>query len=107
MSVVHSNPSLLTDDSQDTELLLPELQFLPNTKVREKDPVLRAIHLETLILLCSTRWGRDIERTGGVYEIIRMMHETETDDNVSGNVSFCSGSAIYPGHRSLPLSNVL
>ena len=97
MSVVHSNPSLLTDDSQDTELLLPELQFLPNTKVREKDPVLRATHLETLVLLCSTRWGRDIERNGGVYEIIRMMHETETDDNVSRNVSFRSAFSNLPG----------
>lgn len=68
---------------QDIELLLPELQFLPNTKVREKDAVLRATHLETLILLCTTRWGRDVLRRSGVYEIIKMMHETEQVDAVS------------------------
>ncbi|KAG8827834.1 hypothetical protein FRC17_007713, partial [Serendipita sp. 399] len=67
---------------EDIELLLPELQFLPSTKIREKDPILRLTHLETLILLCTTRWGRDVQRKSGVYEIIRTMHETETDDNV-------------------------
>ncbi|CAG7851745.1 SubName: Full=Uncharacterized protein {ECO:0000313/EMBL:CCA71655.1} [Serendipita indica DSM 11827] len=71
---------------EDVELLLPELQFLPSTKARESDPVLRVTHLETLILLCTSRWGRDIQRQSGVYEIIRMMHETETDDNVITHV---------------------
>ncbi|KAG8756469.1 hypothetical protein FRC14_003043 [Serendipita sp. 396] len=69
-------------DLEDTELLLPELQFLPSTKVREKDSILRLTHVETLLLLCTTRWGRDVQRKSGVYEIIRTMHETETDENV-------------------------
>jgi hypothetical protein len=67
---------------QDTELLLPELQFLPSTKTREPDPVLRLTYIESLILLCTNRWGRDVQRRSGVYEIIRMMHETETDERV-------------------------
>lgn len=78
-----ANCAGLVSGQQDVDLLLPELQFLPSTKIREKDPILRTTHLETLILLCTTRWGRDRQRRAGVYEIIRMMHETEIDDNVS------------------------
>lgn len=64
------------------DLLLPELQFLPSTKVREKDPVLRTTHLESLLLFCTDRAGRDILRSSGVYEIIRMLHESEDNENV-------------------------
>ncbi|KIM33022.1 hypothetical protein M408DRAFT_326691 [Serendipita vermifera MAFF 305830] len=67
---------------EDIDLLLPELQFLPDTKIREKDPILRATHLESLILLCTTRWGRETQRKSGVYEIVKMMHESEADDTV-------------------------
>jgi len=73
-------------DLEDTDLLLPALQFLPPTKAREIDPVLRLTHIETLLLLCSTRWGRDNLRANGVYPIIRVMHETETDDAVAEHI---------------------
>ncbi|CAG8718630.1 12709_t:CDS:2, partial [Acaulospora colombiana] len=49
---------------------------------REVDPVLRLTHLETLLLLCTTKWGRDVERRSGVYEIVRIMHETEEDEKM-------------------------
>lgn len=71
---------------EDVELLLPALQFLPSTKKREVDPVLRLAHLETLLLLCTTRWGRDVQRRSGVYEIVRTMHETEEDEKVISHI---------------------
>lgn len=69
-------------DSQDQEKLPSALQFLPPTKMREADPVLRLTHVETLLLLCATRWGRDYLRTNGVYEVVRGAHLEETVDKV-------------------------
>ncbi|PCH39617.1 hypothetical protein WOLCODRAFT_168043 [Wolfiporia cocos MD-104 SS10] len=42
-------------DLEDQELLPAVLQFLPPAKTREPDPVLRLTHVETLLLLCTTR----------------------------------------------------
>lgn len=71
----------------DAQEQLPEaLQFLPQTKLRDPDAVLRLTHVETLLLLCATRWGRDYLRTHGVYEVIRVLHEQETNDAVSEHV---------------------
>ena len=67
---------------QDQEKLPVALQFLPATKTREPDSVLRLTHVETLLLLCSTRWCRDYLREHGVYEIVRAMHENEQVDKV-------------------------
>lgn len=68
--------------SQDIDKLPAALQLLPPTKKRESDSVIRLTLVETLLLLCSTRWGRDFQRENGVYEIIRATHENETDDKV-------------------------
>ncbi|KAI6044448.1 hypothetical protein EDC04DRAFT_2642640 [Pisolithus marmoratus] len=69
-------------DLEDQEKLPPALQFLPPTKKREPDPVLRLTHVETLLLLCTTRWGRECLRTHAVYEIVRGAHLEETVDKV-------------------------
>jgi hypothetical protein len=71
----------------DVQEQLPDaLQFLPQTKRREPDAVLRLSHIETLLLLCTTLWGRDYLRTHGVYEVVRALHEQETNDAVSEHV---------------------
>jgi len=71
----------------DAQEQLPDaLQFLPQTKQREPDAVLRLTHVETLLLLCTTLWGRDYLRTHGVYEVVRALHEQETNDPVSEHV---------------------
>jgi len=73
-------------DLEDQELLPPALQFLPPSKTREPDSVLRLTHVETLLLLCSTYWGREHLRANGVYQIVRALHENETVDEVSEHV---------------------
>ncbi|KIM88162.1 hypothetical protein PILCRDRAFT_770815 [Piloderma croceum F 1598] len=73
-------------DLEDQERLPPALQFLPPDKKREPDYVLRLTHVETLLLLCTTRWGRDFLRENGVYEIVRATHENETDDKISEHI---------------------
>jgi hypothetical protein len=77
-------------DLEDQEKLPDALQFLPPTKVREPDAAIRLMHVETLLLLCHTRWGRDYLREHGVYEIVRAAHENETVDKVGG-----SKAALY------------
>lgn len=74
---------------QDQEKLPDALQFLPPTKTREQDSALRLMHVETLLLLCHTRWGRDFLREHGVYEIIRAAHMVEKEDKV-GNTGYLS-----------------
>ena len=71
----------------ETQEQLPEaLQFLPPTKEREQNGTYRLTHVETLLLLCTTRSGREHLRTHGVYEIVRALHEQETNDAVSEHV---------------------
>ena len=43
----------------------------------------RLTHVETLLLLCTTYWGRHYLRSHGVYQIVRVLHETEKVDKVS------------------------
>jgi hypothetical protein len=69
----------------DVQKQLPDaLQFLPQTK--QRDAVLRFTHIETLLLLCTTLWGRDYLRTHGVYEVVRALHEQDTNEAVSEHV---------------------
>lgn len=62
------------------------LQFLPASKTREADGALRLMLVETLLLLCTKRWGRDFLRAHGVYEVVRAMHLVEPDENVAEHV---------------------
>lgn len=73
-------------DLEEQELLPPELQFLPPTKKREADPVIRLTHIETLLLLCTTFWGREYLRSHGVYEVVRALHHSEKDDKISEHI---------------------
>ena len=71
----------------DTQEQLPDaLQFLPQTKQREPDAVLKLTHIETLLLLCTTLWGRDYLRSHGVFDVIRALHEQDTNEAVSEHV---------------------
>lgn len=58
---------------------LPEtLQLLGPDKVREPDPAIRLILVETLVLLATTRACREAMRTRGVYFVIKAAHLAET-----------------------------
>ncbi|EUC59763.1 cytoplasm protein, putative [Rhizoctonia solani AG-3 Rhs1AP] len=64
-------------DLEDVDKLPASIQFLPDTKKREPDQFIRLTHVETLLLLCTTRSAREFMRMNGVYEVIQKMHETE------------------------------
>jgi hypothetical protein len=68
-------------DEEDTIDMLPDLQLLPPDKNRDSDPDIVRTHVETLILLTTTREGRDTLRAIKVYPIIRETHlHVENED---------------------------
>lgn len=69
-------------DLEEQEKFPDELQLLPPDKQREGDSKIRLMLVETLILLCATRQGREELRNKGVYEIVKVTHKVEPDDEV-------------------------
>lgn len=67
---------------EDTDGMLDELQLLEPDKDREKDLEIMKAHLETLLLLCTTRESRDVLRKVKVYPIIRECHLHVDDEDV-------------------------
>lgn len=65
----------------EVEGLFDSLQFLPDDKKREPDPFTLTIHLDSLLLLCSTRAGREHLRRRETYAIIRQLHLIYGDTN--------------------------
>ncbi|KAI2618842.1 DUF383-domain-containing protein [Hypoxylon sp. NC1633] len=61
-------------DEDEMMSMLPDLQLLPPDKQRDADPYIIQTHVETLLLLSSTRQGRDQMRDAKVYPIIRETH---------------------------------
>ncbi len=59
-----------------------ELQLLGEGKKREPEASIQCALLESLIMLCSTRWGRDYLRAKKVYPIIRELHLAVTETAV-------------------------
>jgi hypothetical protein len=68
-------------DEEDSAGMLPDLQLLPPDKRRDPDHAIIQTHVETLMLLTTTRLGRDKLREVKVYPIIRETHlHVENDD---------------------------
>ncbi|KAJ9098152.1 hypothetical protein QFC21_004481 [Naganishia friedmannii] len=70
-------------DMDESEILPETLQFLGPEKVRERDPVLRLMCVEILMLLATSFTGREALRNRGAYTVIKIAHEAETDGNIS------------------------
>ena len=68
-------------DEESAEML-PDLQLLPPDKKRDSDDTIIVTHLETLLLLTTTREGRDQMRAVKVYPIIRECHLHVDNDDV-------------------------
>ena len=66
----------------ESEQMLPELQLLPPDKAREIDNEILATHLETLLLLTTTKEGRELMRKVQVYALVRGCHAKVEDEEV-------------------------
>lgn len=69
-------------DDDESAAMLPDLQLLPPTKKREPDPQIIITHLETLLLLSTTRPVRDRMREIKVYPIIRECDRAMNNEEV-------------------------
>lgn len=67
---------------EDSADMLPDLQLLPPDKERDGDNEILVTHLETLLLLCTTRDGRQKLRRIQVYPLIRETHLHVEDEEV-------------------------
>lgn len=66
---------------EDESSKLPEeLQLLPQTKKRDPDPEVLKTHVESILLLATTRSSRDILRENSVYPVLREAHLAVEDD---------------------------
>ncbi|KAI0154933.1 hypothetical protein GGR57DRAFT_100490 [Xylariaceae sp. FL1272] len=69
-------------DLEETMAMLPDLQLLPPDKVRDSDPNIIQTHVETLLLLCTTREARERLREIKVYPLIRETHSRVNNEGV-------------------------
>lgn len=73
-------------DDEEQESLPEELQFLEEDKKMEQDGALRAMLVESLLLLGTTLYGRRCMRERGVYVVVRELHKTEIDERIGESV---------------------
>jgi uncharacterized protein DUF383/uncharacterized protein DUF384 len=66
----------------ETDQMPEELQLLPPDKEREGDVEILKTHLDSLLLLSTTREGRDVMRKLQVYPIVRECHAAVEDESV-------------------------
>lgn len=59
-----------------------EVQLLPPDKERDSDNTIILTHLESLLLLTTTRFGRDYLREKKLYPIVRETHMAVRDEAV-------------------------
>ncbi|CAG2118194.1 unnamed protein product, partial [Medioppia subpectinata] len=62
---------------EDNAKLPIDLQYLGADKRREEDPEIRKLLMEALLMLCSTRFGREVIRDHNIYVILREYHKWE------------------------------
>lgn len=67
---------------EDTEGMLDECQLLPPDKERERQDDILCTHLDTLLLLTTTKEGRGKLREVRVYPIVRELHAQVEDEGV-------------------------
>ncbi|KAK0269721.1 Protein hgh1 [Friedmanniomyces endolithicus] len=67
---------------EDTEGMLDECQLLPPNKQREKEVDIMSTHLDTLLLLTTSKEGRERLREVKCYPIVRELHLQVEDEGV-------------------------
>jgi Domain of unknown function (DUF383)/Domain of unknown function (DUF384) len=72
-----------TQYKEEEMFAMPEdMQLLPEDKRREPDVEIIKMHLDSLLLLCSTRPAREKMREAQVYAIVRELHLEVEDEEV-------------------------
>jgi hypothetical protein len=74
------------DDDDDLDGIPEELQLLEPTKEKEKDPKLRLMLIESLLLVTQSRPGRDHLRAKKAYPVVKKLHTQEKDEEVMDRI---------------------
>lgn len=69
-------------DEEDMFNLPDELQLLPEDKQRDPVPEIICVHLESILLLCTTRAGREYLRSKSVYPLVRELHKNIDNEDI-------------------------
>lgn len=70
-------------DEEDMFNLPDELQLLPSDKKRDPVEAIICTHLESLLLLCTSREVREYLREKAVYPLIRELHKANETENIT------------------------
>ncbi|EDO15776.1 hypothetical protein Kpol_478p12 [Vanderwaltozyma polyspora DSM 70294] len=69
-------------DEEDMFNLPDELQLLPEDKVRDPVPAIVCVHLESILLLCTSNAGREYMRNKSVYPLVRELHKNVENEDI-------------------------
>ncbi|CAL9735056.1 hypothetical protein MOSE0_G05996 [Monosporozyma servazzii] len=69
-------------DEEDMFNLPDELQLLPEDKKRDPIPAIICVHLESILLLCTTKAAREYMRSKSVYPLVRELHKNIEDEDI-------------------------
>ncbi|CCD24504.1 Hgh1p NDAI_0D01900 [Naumovozyma dairenensis CBS 421] len=69
-------------DEEDMFNLPDELQLLPEDKTRDPINSIICAHLESILLLCSTKSSREYLRSKSVYPLVRELHKSVEDEDI-------------------------
>ncbi|KAK0546399.1 Protein hgh1 [Tilletia horrida] len=81
-----SGAELAEVDLEDQESLPTECQLVDEEKERERDPALRLMLVECLLLFCTSLYGRQVLRCRGAYVVVREAHVREKDEKISESI---------------------
>ncbi|KAL4402172.1 Protein Hgh1 [Malassezia pachydermatis] len=70
-------------DLEDQESLPEACQLVDEDKPREKDSALRLMLIESLLLLCTSHYGRECLRKRGAYIVVREAHLAEPKEQIT------------------------
>ncbi|CAR21506.1 Protein HGH1 [Lachancea thermotolerans] len=70
-------------DDEDMFNLPEELQLLPEDKQRDPIPEIICVHLESILLLCTTKKGREYLRSKSVYPLVRELEKNVENNDIS------------------------
>ncbi|KAL3235135.1 Protein HGH1 [Nakaseomyces bracarensis] len=69
-------------DEEDMFNLPDELQLLPEDKKRDPVTSIVCTHLESILLLCTTKSAREYMRSKSVYPLVRELHKNIEDEDI-------------------------
>lgn len=92
-------------DEEDMFNLPDELQLLPEDKTRDPVPSIVCTHLESILLLCTTKAAREFMRSKSVYPLIRELHKNVEDEDI-GELCYRIVNMLMRGDPNAPVEEM-